>query len=137
MPPFTFSEDDYTNLLQKLNTLETKIQRLEVNVEINDGYDTTLPLAKDSGHEAAIRQQTSTSKDNQKDVVVNNNMSNVWNVLGAKPKSNSSQRKKREPALPGDICDATSWPALPARPNSSSTPIVSRTPTWTAVSGKP
>ena len=33
MPPF--STDDYYRLLQKMAVLETKIRRLEVNVEVN------------------------------------------------------------------------------------------------------
>ncbi|MED6275196.1 hypothetical protein CHARACLAT_024043 [Characodon lateralis] len=44
MPPFT--TEDFDNLLQKLATLEMKIHRLEVNVEVNMGYsdDSTLPV---------------------------------------------------------------------------------------------
>ena len=49
MPPF--STDDYYKLLQKIAVLETKILRLEVNMEVNGQYgnETTLPMTQISG----------------------------------------------------------------------------------------
>ncbi|KAK0137854.1 hypothetical protein N1851_025936 [Merluccius polli] len=100
MPPF--STDDYHKLLQKIAVLETKILRLEVNVEVNGQYgnETTLPMTQISGKEQANRQ-----------------------MLCAKPKHNSWKDK----SLPSDMgrrltgrtqhletCDDTEWPALPS-----------------------
>ncbi|KAK0145679.1 hypothetical protein N1851_015398 [Merluccius polli] len=99
MPPF--STDDYYKLLQKIAVLETKILRLEVNVEVNGQYgnETTLPMTQISGKEQANRQ-----------------------MLCAKPKHNSCKDK----SLPSDVGrrltgrtqhketrDDTEWPALP------------------------
>ncbi|KAK0134097.1 hypothetical protein N1851_030343 [Merluccius polli] len=109
MPPF--STDDYHKLLQKMAVLETKILRLEVNVEVNGQYgnETTLPMTQISGKEQANRQ-----------------------MLCAKPKHNSWKDK----SLPSDMgrrltgrtqhletCDDTEWPALPSHRRVSSTPV--------------
>ncbi|KAK0132302.1 hypothetical protein N1851_032898 [Merluccius polli] len=76
MPPF--STDDYHKLLQKIAVLETKILRLEVNVEVNGQYgnETTLPMTQISGKEQANRQ-----------------------MLCAKPRHNSCKDK----SLPSDM----------------------------------
>ena len=91
MPPF--STDDYYSLLQKIAVLETKIHRLEVNVEVNGlcGNETTLPLIQNSGDEQANTQLRSTDNTTKKVVSVHYNKSASnnppWNCLGAKPKS--------------------------------------------------
>ena len=95
MPPL--SVDDYYKLLQKIAVLETKIHRLEVNVEINGlgGNDTTLPMDQTSSQELANTRLTITDKATTKlvgSVLCHKSTSSSppWNRLGAKPKSKSS-----------------------------------------------
>ncbi|KAK0142424.1 hypothetical protein N1851_019869 [Merluccius polli] len=122
MPPF--STDDYHKLLQKIAVLETKILRLEVNVEVNGQYgnETTLPMTQISGKEQANRQ-----------------------MLCAKPKHNSWKDK----SLPSDMGrrltgrtqhletrDDTEWPALPSHRRDSSTPVPRRKQPWNVAKTK-
>ncbi|KAK0148852.1 hypothetical protein N1851_010706 [Merluccius polli] len=122
MPPF--STDDYHKLLQKIAVLETKILRLEVNVEVNGQYgnETTLPMTQISGKEQANRQ-----------------------MLCAKPKYNSWKDK----SLPSDMGrrltgrtqhletrDDTEWPALPSHRRVSSTPVPRRKQPWNVAKTK-
>jgi len=66
IPPY--SMDDFHKLLQKIAVLETKIHRLEVNVEGDGlcGNDTTLPWTQNSGREHANTQLISTNKPTKK-----------------------------------------------------------------------
>lgn len=86
MPPL--SMDDYSKLLQKITVLETKVQRLEVNVEINGlcGNDTTIPLSCNNGKEHANLLLVSTNKtaDKRESRVI----SPPWNALGQSPRLN-------------------------------------------------
>ncbi|KAK0154528.1 hypothetical protein N1851_003369 [Merluccius polli] len=122
MPPF--STDDYYKLLQKIAVLETKILRLEVNMEVNGQYgnETTLPMTQISGKEQANRQ-----------------------MLFAKPKHNSCKDK----SLPSDMGrrltgrtqhletrDDTEWPALPSHRRVSSTPVPRRKQPWNVAKTK-
>ncbi|KAK0150005.1 hypothetical protein N1851_009239 [Merluccius polli] len=122
MPPF--SMDEYHKLLQKIAVLETKILRLEVNVEVNGQYgnETTLPMTQISGKEQANRQ-----------------------MLCAKPKHNSWKDK----SLPSDMGrrltgrtqhlenhDDTEWPALPSHRRVSSTPVPRRKQPWNVAKTK-
>ncbi|KAK0155338.1 hypothetical protein N1851_002348 [Merluccius polli] len=122
MPPF--STDDYYKLLQKIAVLETKILRLEVNVEVNGQYgnETTLPITQISGKEQANRQ-----------------------MLCAKPKHNSC-KDKSPPSDMGrrltgrtqhlETCDDTEWPALPSHRRVSSTPVPRRKQPWNVAKTK-
>ncbi|KAK0155797.1 hypothetical protein N1851_001700 [Merluccius polli] len=122
MPPF--STDDYHKVLQKIAVLETKILRLEVNVEVNGQYgnETTLPMTQISGKEQANGQ-----------------------MLCAKPKHNSWKDK----SLPSDMGrrltgrtqhletrDDTEWPALPSHRRVSSTPVPWRKQPWNVAKTK-
>ena len=94
MPPFSI--EDYYKLLQKIAVLETKIHRLEVNLEVNGscGNDTTLPLNQNNGQKHANTRLTSTSKTTKKQEGCgmgdkSTSGSPPWNSLGAKPQSKS------------------------------------------------
>ena len=120
MPPF--STDDYYKLLQKIAVLETKILRLEVNMEVNGQYgnETTLPMTQISGKEQANRQ-----------------------MLCAKPKQNS-WKDKSPPSDMGrrltgrtqhlETRDDTEWPALPS--HCRSTPVPRRKQPWNVAKTK-
>ncbi|KAK0143092.1 hypothetical protein N1851_018792 [Merluccius polli] len=122
MPPF--STDDYYKLLQKIAVLETKILRLEVNVEVNGQYgnETTLPMTQISGKEQAKGQ-----------------------MLCAKPKQNSC-KDKSPPSDMGrwltgrtqhlETRDDTEWPALPSHRRVSSTPVPRRKQPWNVAKTK-
>ncbi|KAK0139533.1 hypothetical protein N1851_023592 [Merluccius polli] len=122
MPPF--STDDYYKLLQKIAVLETKILRLEVNVEVNGQYgnETTLPMTQISGKEQANRQ-----------------------MLCAKPKHNSC-KDKSPPSDMGrrltgrtqhlETRDDTEWPALLSHRGVSSTPVPRRKQPWNVAKTK-
>ncbi|KAK0150571.1 hypothetical protein N1851_008323 [Merluccius polli] len=122
MPPF--STDDYYKLLQKIAVLETKILRLEVNVEVNGQYgnETTLPMTQISGKEQANRQ-----------------------MLCAKPRHNSC-KDKSPPSDMGrrltgrtqhlETRDDTEWPALPSHRRDSSTPVPRRKQPWNVAKTK-
>ncbi|KAK0151822.1 hypothetical protein N1851_006803 [Merluccius polli] len=122
MPPF--STDDYYKLLQKIAVLETKILRLEVNMEVNGQYgnETTLPMTQISGKEQANRQ-----------------------MLCAKPRHNSC-KDKSPPSDMGrrltgrtqhlETCDDTEWPALPSHRRVSSTPVPRRKQPWNVAKTK-
>ena len=142
MPPF--STDDYHKLLQKIAVLETKIYRLEVNVEVNGicGNDSTLPLTQNDGH--AMTQLTSYHATKKQEECEPGNKSTggspPWNSLGAKPKSKSSPWGKGG-RITGrtqrpEICEATGWPALSSRQSASSTPVASRTQPWITAKGR-
>ena len=145
MPPF--SMEDYYKLLQKIAVLETKIYRLEVNVEVNGSYgnDTTLPVTQNNGQKHANTRLTSTSKTTMKQEGCGTDNKSTrgsppWNSFGAKPKSKSFSwemggRLTGRTQRP-EICDTTGWPALPSRQSASSTPVLSRTQPWTAAKGK-
>lgn len=92
MPPF--SKDDVYKRLKNTAALETKIHRLEVNVEENVlcGNDSTLSWTQKSGHEHAKAWLISTNKTTKKqETCVPGNKSKScsppWKSLGAKPKS--------------------------------------------------
>ena len=89
MPPF--STDDFHKPLQKMAVLEMKMQRLEVNVEVNGlGWnDTTLPVLQKNGKGHANSQLVSSYKDSKEQEGTSG--SPPWNSLGAKPKSKSFQ----------------------------------------------
>ena len=89
MPPF--STDDYYKLLQKVAVLETKIQRLKVNVEVNGQYgnETTL-MTQISGQEQANRKLISTTK---KQEAGGYGSKSTNSPLGAKPKHKSCKDK--------------------------------------------
>ncbi|KAK0131399.1 hypothetical protein N1851_033892 [Merluccius polli] len=122
MPPF--STDDYYKLLQKIAVLETKILRLEVNVEVNGQYgnETTLPMTQISGKEQANRQ-----------------------MLCATPRHNSC-KDKSPPSDMGrrltgrtqhlETRDDTEWPALPSHRRVSSTPVPRRKQPWNVAKTK-
>lgn len=141
-----FYTDDYHKLLQKIAVLETKINRLEINVEVNGlyGNDSTLPLTLNDGHEHAMSQLTSYhATEKQEDRELGNKStggSPPWNSLGAKPKSESFPWGKGGQVTGRtqhpEICDASGWPALPTRQSSSSTPVASRTQPWTSAKGR-
>ena len=82
------STEDYLSLLQKITVMEMKIQRLEVNVEVNGlcGNETTLPLFQNSRDEQANTQLK--SADNMTKKEDNKSLSDnpPWNRSGAKPK---------------------------------------------------
>lgn len=145
MPPF--STDDSLKLLQKIAVLETKIRRLEVNVEVNGlcGNDTTLPLNQHSGQEHANTRLISTIKTTKKqEGCVSGNKSTSgsppWNSLGARPMSKSFPWEMRGRltgrAQRSEICDGTGWPALSSRHSASSTPVLRRTQPRTAAKGR-
>lgn len=148
MPPL--STDDYHKLLQKIAVLETKIHRLEVNVEVNGlnglgGNDTTLPLPQISGQELANTRLTSADTATMKQVgsvlcYKSTSSSPPWNHLGAKPKNKScpwvTGGRLTGRAQRAEICDETGWPALPPRQNASSTPVSARTQPWKAAKGR-
>ena len=145
MPPL--SADDYHKLLQKIAVLETKIHRLEVNVEVNGlgGNDTTLPLAQINGQELASTRLTSTDKATTKQVgsvLINKSTSSSppWNHLGAKPKNKSFPwamgGRLTGRAQRAEVCDETGWPALPPRQSASSTPVPGRRQPWKTVEGR-
>uniref|UniRef100_A0A8C9XI99 OSK domain-containing protein n=1 Tax=Sander lucioperca TaxID=283035 RepID=A0A8C9XI99_SANLU len=143
MPPF--SVEDYYKLLQKIVILETKLQRLEVNLEVNGscGNDTTLLLTQNNGQKHANTRLTSTCKttDKQEGCGISNKSTSdspPWNSFGAKPKSKSFSWKGRLTgrAQHPEICDMNGWPALPSRQSASSTPVLSRTQPWTAAKGR-
>ncbi|XP_014822510.1 PREDICTED: predicted GPI-anchored protein 58 [Poecilia mexicana] len=104
MPPS--DPKDISSILQRLQFLEMKIQRLEVNFEINAtcGNETTLPQI--SGE--VVRPAPSSSP---------------WIAQGAKPKQKSytadpmRRLTGRTPQM-----DETVWPALSRNPPSTSTP---------------
>lgn len=145
MPPL--STEDYHKLLQKIVVLETKIHRLEVNVEVNGlcGNDTTLPLAQISRQELANPRLTREDKATAEQVgsVLCNETtrsSPPWDQLGAKPK-NKTRPWATGGRLTGrtqrpEICDETGWPALPPRQSASSTPASGRTQLWKAARGR-
>ena len=128
MPPF--STEDYHKLLQKIAVLETKMHRLEGNVEINGQYgnDTTLPIFQNSEREQANTRLTGTTKA-RPEPGVNGSKSNSppWNSLGAKPKhhkippSNMGRRLSGRTQHPEMDYD-TEGPALPSHRTVSSTP---------------
>nr|XP_040025023.1 uncharacterized protein LOC120812889 [Gasterosteus aculeatus aculeatus] len=133
MPPF--STEDYHKLLQKILLPETKVNRLEVNVEANGpcGNNTTLAMTQNSGQEHARTQLTSndgTMKKLEDSVQGNKSTSDnpPWTTLGAKPKRrpDKGERITGRTQRP-DICDLADWPALPSRHNASSTPVLRRT----------
>ncbi|XP_061895699.1 uncharacterized protein grxcr1a isoform X1 [Entelurus aequoreus] len=145
MPPF--STEDYHKLLKKILLLEIKMNRLEVNLEVNGqcGYNTTLALlsTENTGQHHATTQLTSNNEATKKrEVPVEGNKSTSenppWNTLGAKPKRRPPPCDKGE-WISGrtqrpDISDLTGWPALPssARHTASSTPLPRRTQQRTA-----
>ncbi|KAK0144576.1 hypothetical protein N1851_017029 [Merluccius polli] len=122
MPPF--STDDYYKLLQKIAVLETKILRLEVNMEVNGQYgnETTLPMTQISRKEQANRQ-----------------------MLCAKPRHNSC-KDKSPPSDMGrrltgrtqhlETRDDTEWPALLSHRRVSSTPVPRRKQPWNVAKTK-
>ncbi|KAK0146587.1 hypothetical protein N1851_014093 [Merluccius polli] len=122
MPPF--STADYHKLLQKIAVLETKVLRLEVNVEVNGQYgnETTLPMTQISGKEQANRQMPCAKPKH-----------NSW-----KDKSPPSDMGRR---LTGrtqhlETCDDTEWPALPSHRRVSSTPVPRRKQPWNVAKTK-
>ena len=128
MPPF--STEDYHKLLQKIAVLETKMHRLEVNVEINGQYgnDTTLPIFQNSEREQANTRLTGTTKA-RPEPGVNGSKSNSppWNSLGAKPKHHKIPPSDMGRRLSGrtqhpEMDYDTEWPALPSHRTVSSTP---------------
>uniref|UniRef100_A0A0F8ASY6 Uncharacterized protein n=1 Tax=Larimichthys crocea TaxID=215358 RepID=A0A0F8ASY6_LARCR len=142
MPPF--STDDYHKLLQKIAVLETKIHRLEVNVEVNGqcGNETTLPLPQNSEKKQANRKLISTTKM-QQEPGVNGTKSTTpfWNSLGAKPRHHKLPPSDMGRRLTGrtqhpETHDDTEWPALPSNRNSSSTPLPKRKQRWTGSTTK-
>lgn len=135
MPPF--SMDVYHELLQKIEALEMKILRLEVNVEVNEqnGNETTLPMLKISQQEQANKWLVSTSK---KEEACKLTCSPPWNSLGAKPKHKSGkslpsdmERRLTARTQHPEISDETGWPALPSRRSVTSTPVPRAKQPWT------
>ncbi|XP_070830742.1 biliverdin reductase A isoform X3 [Chaetodon trifascialis] len=136
-----FSTDDLYKLLQQVAVLETKVQRLEINTEVNGlcGNDSTLPLTQNSGLENANIQLISsdTAPSKLKGCVLGNKSASIsppWNALGAKPKSKSADMGRRPTGRTQrpEICDVTGWPAL----TSYSTPVQSKTQPWIKAKGK-
>ncbi|CAJ1066511.1 uncharacterized protein LOC118313818 [Xyrichtys novacula] len=119
-----FSTDDYHKLLQKIAVLETKINRLEANVDRNGrcGNETT---SCDQNH------NTQLITIDQEDYGSSNASSS--DSLGAKPKSShwnmGGQVTSR--AQHPEICDETGWPKL------SSTPVQRKKQPWIAAKGGP
>ncbi|XP_035495616.2 uncharacterized protein LOC118313818 [Scophthalmus maximus] len=140
MPPF--SVDDYHKLLQKIAVLETKIHRLEGNVEVNGQYgnDTTLPWNQNSGQDNANTRLVSTTEKREGRAQVNISTNYLWNSHGARPENKLPHcdmgRQVTGRAQRSEICDATGWPALPSRGSASSTPTPSRRQPWTAAKGR-
>ena len=110
--------------------LETKIQWLEINVEVNGicGNNITLLWIQNSANTWLISTNKTTKTQ---EVCVPGNKSTSgsppWNSLGAKPKSKSfpwemGGRVTGRAQCP-EICEATSWPALSSRQSASSTPF--------------
>ena len=132
------------NILQKIAELETKIHRIEVNVEVNglSGNETTLPWNQNSRQEPANTRLISPDNDSTKqefrglDKKPRNNHP-CWNTLGAKPKVKSflGERVTGRAQRP-EICDATGWPALSSEKSASSTPVPKRKQPWTTVKTK-
>ncbi|XP_034005651.1 guanylate kinase 1b isoform X1 [Trematomus bernacchii] len=142
-----FSTDDFHKRLQKMAVLEMKMQRLQLNVEVNGlGWnDTTLPVLQKNGKGHANLQLVSSYKDSkeQEGCVPGNTYTSgspPWNSLSAKPKSKSfpwdlGERITGRVQRP-EICDATGWPALLSpRKSASSTPLPTRKQPWTAAKG--
>ena len=146
MPPF--SKDDYYKLLQTITILEMKVQRLEVNLEVNGQYgnETTLPMTQISGQEQANSQLISTTKKQEAGVLDSKSTSSPpWYSLGAKPKHKTC----RDKSLPSDMgkrltgriqhsktVDEAEWPALPLHGSVSSTPVPRRKQPWTVATTK-
>ncbi|CAI5677846.1 unnamed protein product [Oreochromis niloticus] len=141
----SLSTDDYHSLLQKISVLETKIHRLEVNVEVNGlcGNETTLPLIQSNGDDQASTQLRSTDNMTKKVDSVHYYKSSSENppldCLGAKPRHKSclleggghiTGRAQR-----AEISE-TDWPSLPTRQRSSSTPVYGRKQDWTTANRK-
>ncbi|KAK0152286.1 hypothetical protein N1851_006336 [Merluccius polli] len=122
MPPF--STADYHKLLQKIAVLETKVLRLEVNVEVNGQYgnETTLPMTQISGKEQANRQMPCAKPQH-----------NSW-----KDKSPPSDMGRRLTSRTQHLetCDDTEWPALPSHRRDSSTPVPRRKQPWNVAKTK-
>ncbi|KAK0131515.1 hypothetical protein N1851_033772 [Merluccius polli] len=122
MPPF--STADYHKLLQKIAVLETKVLRLEVNVEVNGQYgnETTLPMTQISGKEQANRQMPCAKPQH-----------NSW-----KDKSPPSDMGRRLTSRTQHLetCDDTEWPALPSHKRDSSTPVPRRKQPWNVAKTK-
>ncbi|MED6282570.1 hypothetical protein CHARACLAT_033513 [Characodon lateralis] len=100
MPPFT--TEDFEKLLQKLAVLEMKIHRLEVNVEVNMGYndDSTLPVIPNSDsllNNSAGNQNTENKPTGRP----------PWHVLGACPKNQGGRLTGRSQQL-----NKLEWPEL-------------------------
>ncbi|XP_034536948.1 uncharacterized protein LOC117811039 [Notolabrus celidotus] len=135
MPPFTV--DDFQKILQKIAVLETKMHRIEVNVEVNGlcGNDATLPWGQSSRHVPANTRLVSPNNDTpkQEDCAVGTS----WNTLGARPKDKTFPTDMRERitgrAQRPEICDAPGWSALSSRRSAASTPLPRRKQPWTAV----
>ncbi|KAM4592398.1 uncharacterized protein PAE49_010282 [Odontesthes bonariensis] len=140
MPPF--STDDYHKLLQKIAMLETKMYRLEVNVEINGQYgnETTLPVSQNTEREQANRKLTGTTETRQEPGVNGKySTSPPWNSLGAKPKHYKSPPSDVGRRLSGrtqhlETHNDSEWPALSHR--NVSTPIPKKKPRWTETTTK-
>lgn len=140
MPPV--SMDDYHKLLQKIAVLETKIHRLEVNMEVNGQYgnETTRLMTQNNKQEQTGQQLTSTTK---KDEAYTNSSKSTkscaWNSFGAKPK----HKLVKDELLPLGVGHSTGktqhlvvsneveWPALSSHTSASSTPKPAKKPLWT------
>lgn len=94
-----------------------------------------MPLAKNNGQDLASMPLISTNRagEKQEDSVQGNNSytkSPPWSALGAKPNNKSSHKEKGgqeiDRAQFAEISDATGWPALPFRLNTSSTPLLTK-----------
>ncbi|CAJ1076251.1 uncharacterized protein LOC118313818 [Xyrichtys novacula] len=120
MPPF--STDDYHKLLQKIAVLETKINRLEANVDRNGrcGNETT---SCDQDH------HTQLITIDQEDYGSSNASSS--DSLGAKPKSSHWNMGVTSRAQRPEICDKTGWTKL------SSTPVQRKRQLWIAAKAGP
>lgn len=138
---------DYQDLLQKITALERKVQRIEVNAEINGlyGNETTLPLFQNSGNEQAntrLRGRDNTTKQEGASAHYIKSPSDnpPWNCLGAKPRTKSCLWETGGRDLGwtqrAEICDETDWPSLPTRQRASSTPVRERRRDSTAANGK-
>ncbi|CAI5657641.1 unnamed protein product [Oreochromis niloticus] len=141
----SLSTDDYHKLLQKIAVLETKIHRLEVNVEVNGlcGNETTLPLIQSNGDDQASTQLRSTDNMTKKVDSVHYYKSSSENPLldcpSAKPRHKSclleGGGRITGRAQRAEISE-TDWPSLPTRQRSSSTPVYGRKQDWTTVNRK-
>ncbi len=139
MPPF--SADDFQKILEKIGVLETKILRLEVNMEVKDNVEMTqlyhwLKTVDRSMLTPGLWMLARLPKNRRAlHWLINQPVKVLPGIVLVQNQRINHVPGKQEKEKQAEDSAATDWPALPSRQNASSTPVPIRKQPWTAAKG--